>query len=77
MVLHCKVVQGFRHEHRFESSHGGAVRLTGKADLFGPSYSKGRGPLIQQPQNSLYDRSIYMPSDGLPTAAVSALPSAA
>lgn len=35
-----------------------AASLTGKADLYGPSYSSGH--LAQRPP--LYDRSIYMPS---------------
>ena len=37
---------------------GPAVRLTGEANFYGPSYS---GALQQRPQAPLYDRSVYMP----------------
>ena len=43
---------------------GAAVRLTGKADFYGPSYSAGSAPLQRPPQPPLYDRSVYMPSAG-------------
>ena len=51
-----------------------AASLTGKADLYGPSYSSGH--LAQRPP--LYDRSIYMPSkpDGPPEQATLAEPQA-
>jgi hypothetical protein len=54
------------------------VRLTGKADFYGPSYGAGSAPLQQQQrppqQQPLYDRSVYMPSAARQDAALVSQP---